>query len=175
MTEETLTAAREATQRNQGKKQRSSKALSILSLAGTFLLLIIWIVFLYSTGKEAFAHKINTYFEEAFLNEVSYHQFPHYMASKEKKVISAESTGNSSRAMAVYQPVIRGWALSHRDSAENSSCIPFPPFRKNSFRPNRRSLSPSAGNQGYYSIIPIACTPLPTEKHSLLFFFLFFT
>lgn len=87
MTEETLTAAREATQRNQGKKQRSSKALSILSLAGTFLLLIIWIVFLYSTGKEAFAHKINTYFEEAFFNEVSYHQFPHYMASKEKKVI----------------------------------------------------------------------------------------
>lgn len=85
MTEETLTAAREATQRNQGKKQRSSKALSILSLAGTFLLLIIWIVFLYSTGKEAFAHKINTYFEEAFFNEVSYHQFPHYMASKEKK------------------------------------------------------------------------------------------
>ena len=75
-----------------------------------------------------------------------------------------------------YQPVIRGWALSHRDSAENSSCIPFPPFRKNSFRPNRRSLSPSAGNQGYYSIIPIACTPLPTEKHSLfILFFLFFT
>lgn len=87
MTEDTLTTAKEAARKSQEKKQRSSRALSITSLAGTFLLLVIWFGFLYHTGYMALEHEVNTYFEEAFFKEVGYHQFPQYMASDEKKEI----------------------------------------------------------------------------------------
>lgn len=87
MTEDTLTAAKEAARKSQEKKQRSSRALSITSLAVTFLLLVIWFGFLYHTGYMALEHEVNTYFEEAFFKEVGYHQFPQYMASDEKKEI----------------------------------------------------------------------------------------
>lgn len=87
MTEDTLTAAKEAARKSQEKKQRSSRILSIISLTGTFLLLAIWFGFLYHTGYTTLKHEVNTYFEEAFFKEVGYHQFPQYMASDEKKEI----------------------------------------------------------------------------------------
>lgn len=87
MTEDTLTAAKEAARKSQEKKQRSSRILSTISLTGTFLLLAIWFGFLYHTGYTTLKHEVNTYFEEAFFKEVGYHQFPQYMASDEKKEI----------------------------------------------------------------------------------------
>lgn len=87
MTEETLTAAKEAARQNRRQKQNSSRTLSIISLAGTFLLLFIWFGFLYHTGHESVTHEINTHFEETFYNEVAYWQFPQYLASDEKKEI----------------------------------------------------------------------------------------
>jgi two-component system phosphate regulon sensor histidine kinase PhoR len=69
MTEDTLTAAKEAARKSQEKKQRSSRILSIISLTGTFLLLAIWFGFLYHTGYTTLKHEVNTYFEEAFFKE----------------------------------------------------------------------------------------------------------
>lgn len=96
MTEETLTQAKEAAHRNEGRKLFSTKAISLISLLGTLLLLIAWFGYLYHSNYELLVHKVNAHFEEAFHDEVIQHQYPLYIAAKEKKIqINFPETGLS--------------------------------------------------------------------------------
>ena len=87
------------------------------------------------------------------------------------------STGNSSRAMAVYQPAISGWALSQQGQCRTT--VPAShsaPFRNTTASDRyRRSLSPSAGNQGYYSIFIRRTVSLysPCRRKNTVFSFFF--
>ena len=80
MTEEVLNKAKSEARKDQLRKVFSSKTASIISMAGVFLLLVIWSSYLYRIAYKKMELKVQDHFVDAFYQETAYHRQISYMA-----------------------------------------------------------------------------------------------